>query len=47
VDVPVASRDIRDVISAKRHVTGLVPPLVEEYILKEGLYHPEKLRRER
>jgi len=38
VDVPVASRDIRDVISAKCTVTGLVPPLVEEYILKEGLY---------
>jgi nicotinate-nucleotide adenylyltransferase len=40
VDVPVASRDIREAIEAGRRVTGLVPPLVEEYILKEGLYRP-------
>jgi nicotinate-nucleotide adenylyltransferase len=47
VDVPVASRDIRDVISARRQVTGLVPPLVEEYILKEDLYRPGRLGRKR
>jgi len=23
-------------------VTGLVPPLVEEYIFKEGLYRPRR-----
>jgi nicotinate-nucleotide adenylyltransferase len=40
VDVPVASRDIRDAVRAGRRVTGLVPPLVEEYIRKEGLYRP-------
>jgi nicotinate-nucleotide adenylyltransferase len=38
VQVPVASRDIREAVAAHRRVTGLVPPLVEEYILKEGLY---------
>ncbi len=40
VNVPVASRDIREAIWAGRGVTGLVPPLVEEYIVKEGLYRP-------
>jgi len=40
VDVPVASRDIREAIQAERRVTGLVPRLVEQYILKEGLYRP-------
>jgi nicotinate-nucleotide adenylyltransferase len=38
VDAPVASRDIRQAVRARRPITGLVPPLVEEYILKEGLY---------
>jgi nicotinate-nucleotide adenylyltransferase len=38
VHVPVASRDIREAVAARRSVTGLVPPLVEEYIRKEGLY---------
>ena len=38
VEVPVASRDIRRAIKAGRGVAGLVPPLVEEYIVKEGLY---------
>jgi nicotinate-nucleotide adenylyltransferase len=42
VHMPVASRDIREAISAGRSVTGLVPPLVEEYILKEGLYRPRR-----
>jgi len=40
VDVPVAARDIREAIRARLRVTGLVPPLVEEYILKEDLYRP-------
>ncbi len=38
VDAPVASRDIREAVAARRGVTRLVPPLVEEYIRKEGLY---------
>ncbi len=40
VDAPVASRDIRQAVRARQPITGLVPPLVEEYILKEGLYRP-------
>jgi nicotinate-nucleotide adenylyltransferase len=40
VDVPVSSREIRAAIRAQRSVAGLVPPLVEEYIRKEGLYRP-------
>jgi nicotinate-nucleotide adenylyltransferase len=42
VRMPVASHDIREAIGAGRSVTGLVPPLVEEYILKEGLYGPRR-----
>ena len=38
VDMPAASRDIRQAVQTGRRVTGLVPKLVEEYILKEGLY---------
>jgi nicotinate-nucleotide adenylyltransferase len=38
VHMPTASRDIREAVAARRPVTGLVPPLVEEYIKKEGLY---------
>ena len=38
VHVPLASRDIREAVAARRRVSGLVPPLVEEYIRKEGLY---------
>ena len=40
VDIAIASRNIRDAIRAGRRVTGLVPSLVEQYILKEGLYRP-------
>ena len=40
VDAPVASRDIRQAIRERKPITGLVPKLVEEYILKEGLYAP-------
>ena len=38
VHVPIASRDIREAIRARRRIAGLVPPVVEKYILKEGLY---------
>jgi len=38
VDAPVASRDIRQAVRARKPISGLVPKLVEEYILKEGLY---------
>ncbi|MGO8735946.1 MAG: nicotinate-nucleotide adenylyltransferase [Terriglobia bacterium] len=42
IHMPVASHDIRKAIGSGRRVTGLVPPLVEEYILKEGLYRPRR-----
>jgi len=45
VDAPVASRDIRQAVRAHQPMTGLVPPLVEEYILQEGLYRPGVTRR--
>jgi nicotinate-nucleotide adenylyltransferase len=38
VEVPVASHDIRQAVRHKRSITGGVPPLVEQYILKAGLY---------
>ncbi len=38
VRMPIASRDIREAIRARRGIAGLVPPVVEKYILKEGLY---------
>lgn len=40
VHAPVAARNIREAIRAGRRVTGLVPTLVEQYIVKEGLYRP-------
>jgi nicotinate-nucleotide adenylyltransferase len=40
VDSPVASREIRQAVRAQKPITGLVPKLVEEYILKERLYAP-------
>jgi nicotinate-nucleotide adenylyltransferase len=43
VHMPVASHAIRKAIGSGRSVTGLVPPLVEEYIVKEGLYAPRRL----
>lgn len=43
-EVAVASRDIRQAIRAGRGVAGLVPPLVEQYILKAGLYRPRRDR---
>jgi len=45
VDVAVASRDIRQAVRAHKPVAGLVPTLVEQYILKEGLYRPDLGRR--
>jgi nicotinate-nucleotide adenylyltransferase len=45
VDAPIASHDIRQAVRAGRPITGLVPPLVEEYILKEGLYRLRADRR--
>jgi nicotinate-nucleotide adenylyltransferase len=45
VDAPVASRDIRQAVRARQPLTGLVPPLVEEYIRKEGLYRTGATRR--
>lgn len=47
VDVPAASHKIRAAIHARRRVAGLVPPLVEEYILKEGLYRPARKEKNR
>ena len=38
VRAAIASRDIRSTARAGRSLTGLVPPLVEEYIRKEELY---------
>jgi nicotinate-nucleotide adenylyltransferase len=38
VDAPVASREIRQSVRLQKSISGLVPDLVEEYILKEGLY---------
>lgn len=38
VEVPVASTDLREAIRQKQSIQGMVPPMVEEYILKEGLY---------
>ncbi|HEV2232029.1 MAG TPA: nicotinate-nucleotide adenylyltransferase [Terriglobia bacterium] len=43
LDVPAASHKIRASIYAGRRVAGLVPPLVEEYIRKEGLYRPGRI----
>jgi nicotinate-nucleotide adenylyltransferase len=40
VNAPAASHKIRAALRAGGRVTGLVPPLVEEYIVKEGLYRP-------
>jgi nicotinate-nucleotide adenylyltransferase len=42
VDAAIASRAVRDAVGAGRRVTGLVPPLVEQYIVKEGLYRPSR-----
>jgi nicotinate-nucleotide adenylyltransferase len=46
VHMHVASHAIRKAIGSGRSVAGLVPRLVEEYILKEGLYGPHRLTSE-
>ena len=45
VDAPMASREIRQAVRAHRAITGLVPELVEEYILKAGLYGTSTARK--
>jgi nicotinate-nucleotide adenylyltransferase len=45
VDAPVASRQIRHAVRAHKPIGSLVPALVEEYILKEGLYGPSSGRK--
>lgn len=40
--VHVAARDIRKRAAAGLGLAGLVPPLVEDYIRKEGLYRPAR-----
>lgn len=45
VEVPLASTDLRRAVQQSQDISGLVPPLVEQYILKEGLYRAaNKLR---
>jgi nicotinate-nucleotide adenylyltransferase len=38
IEVPVASTGLRQAIQQKQNITGMVPPMVEQYILKQGLY---------
>ncbi len=38
VDVPAASREIREAIENGQTVKGLLPPLVEEYVIKQEVY---------
>jgi nicotinate-nucleotide adenylyltransferase len=45
VDAPVASRDIRHAVRHHKSISGLVPELVEEYIVKAGLYIPDTGRK--
>jgi nicotinate-nucleotide adenylyltransferase len=47
VNSPAASREIREAIRSGKRVTGLVSPLVEQYIVKEGLYRPAAEGQER
>lgn len=42
VHAPVASSEIREARRRGRSIAGLVPPLVEQYIRKEGLYLPAR-----
>ncbi|HEV2246353.1 MAG TPA: nicotinate-nucleotide adenylyltransferase [Terriglobia bacterium] len=44
VEVPLASTDLRRVIQQRREISGMVPPMVEQYILKEGLYRAANKR---
>jgi len=45
VRAPIASRQIRHAAAQGRSLAGLVPPLVEEYIVKESLYRPARAGR--
>jgi nicotinate-nucleotide adenylyltransferase len=45
VEAPFASRDIRHAARLRKSIAGLVPELVEEYILKARLYIPESGRK--
>ncbi|HEV2378510.1 MAG TPA: nicotinate-nucleotide adenylyltransferase [Terriglobia bacterium] len=45
VRAPIASREIRSAAARGRSLAGLVPPLVEEYIVKESLYRPARAGR--
>lgn len=38
VEVPLASTGLRRAVQQRQDISGLAPPLVEQYILKEGLY---------
>jgi nicotinate-nucleotide adenylyltransferase len=38
VEVPVASTDLRRAVQQNQDIKGMVPPMVEQYILKQGLY---------
>ncbi|MGH9405814.1 MAG: nicotinate-nucleotide adenylyltransferase [Terriglobia bacterium] len=42
INVPAASHDIRRAVAEGRSVTGLIPPLVEEYMMKEELYRTDR-----
>jgi len=45
VRASIASRQIRRAAARRRPLAGLVPPLVEEYIVKESLYGPVRAGR--
>ncbi|HUY12017.1 MAG TPA: nicotinate-nucleotide adenylyltransferase [Terriglobia bacterium] len=46
VDVPAASREIREAIEKRRGLKGLLPPLVEEYVIKQAVYSsPRPIRK--
>lgn len=45
VHAPIASREIRRAARRGGSLAGLVPPLVEEYIVKESLYRPARAGR--
>jgi nicotinate-nucleotide adenylyltransferase len=47
VRAAVSSSDIREAIRAGRSVTGLLHPLVEEYILKHQFYRPYRVKARR
>lgn len=42
VEVPAASREIREAMERGKSVKGLLPPLVEEYVLKEKVYSRQR-----